>query len=253
MPLWTLDVHESTLHDVAVEVGVRELRENLSEWLDRAAGGEDVIVTERGKPKVRLAAATGEHILDKLVREGRAGLRGGHGESCRHRYPVKGQPGDGRTARAASGEGVLTLYIRRRRQFTKLFLAEEGSTPSTAGCGSLRRPARLVVRSPTRRRARHSHLHVARDRLSRTCIDGRVPCGPSRRTSGMSSRRHSTSTSRCDTVQRGSLAMRHRLARYGLRSISHRRCTVAAARPSVVTWDAELRRAASAEGLAVSV
>lgn len=57
---------------VTVEVGVRELRDNLSEWLDRAAAGEDVIVTERGRPKVRLSAATGEHILDRLVREGRA-------------------------------------------------------------------------------------------------------------------------------------------------------------------------------------
>ena len=51
---------------MAVEVGVRELRESLSEWLDRAAAGEDVIVTERGKPKVRLSAATGEHIIDLL-------------------------------------------------------------------------------------------------------------------------------------------------------------------------------------------
>jgi prevent-host-death family protein len=56
---------------VAVEVGVREFRESLSEWLDRAAAGEDVIVTERGKPKVRLSPVTGEHILDKLAREGR--------------------------------------------------------------------------------------------------------------------------------------------------------------------------------------
>jgi prevent-host-death family protein len=56
---------------MTVEVGVREFRESLSEWLDRAAAGEDVIVTERGKPKVRLSAATGEHILDQLAREGR--------------------------------------------------------------------------------------------------------------------------------------------------------------------------------------
>jgi prevent-host-death family protein len=60
-----------TLQAVAVEVGVRELRENLSEWLDRAAAGQDVIVTERGTPKARLTAATGEHILDRLAREGR--------------------------------------------------------------------------------------------------------------------------------------------------------------------------------------
>ena len=62
-----------TLEDMAVQVGVRELRENLSEWLDRAAAGEDIVVTERGKPKVRLARLeTAEEIIDRLVREGRA-------------------------------------------------------------------------------------------------------------------------------------------------------------------------------------
>jgi prevent-host-death family protein len=54
---------------MTVEVGVRELRENLAEWLDRAAAGEDILVTERGKPKVRLTAA--ETVLDRLAREGR--------------------------------------------------------------------------------------------------------------------------------------------------------------------------------------
>jgi prevent-host-death family protein len=55
---------------VTVEVGVRDLRENLATWLDRAAAGEDILVTERGKPKVRLTRA--ESVLDRLVREGRA-------------------------------------------------------------------------------------------------------------------------------------------------------------------------------------
>ena len=52
-----------------VEVGVRELRENLSEWLDRAAAGEEILVTERGKPKAVLSAA--ESAWDRMVREGR--------------------------------------------------------------------------------------------------------------------------------------------------------------------------------------
>lgn len=57
---------------MTVRVGVREFREHLSEWLDRAAAGEKLIVTERGKPKVQVHAATGEQILDRLIREGRA-------------------------------------------------------------------------------------------------------------------------------------------------------------------------------------
>lgn len=55
-----------------VEVGVREFRENLAEWLDRAAAGEEILVTERGSAKVVVTAATGEAILERLVREGRA-------------------------------------------------------------------------------------------------------------------------------------------------------------------------------------
>lgn len=52
-----------------VEVGVRELRENLAEWLDRAEAGEEILVTERGKPKALLTAP--ESAWDRMVREGR--------------------------------------------------------------------------------------------------------------------------------------------------------------------------------------
>jgi prevent-host-death family protein len=52
-----------------VEVGVRELRENLSDWLDRAAAGEEILVTQRGKPKAVLSAA--ENAYERMVREGR--------------------------------------------------------------------------------------------------------------------------------------------------------------------------------------
>ena len=57
---------------MSVKVGVREFRESLSEWLDRAASGETVVVTERGMPKVRVVAATAESLVEQLVREGRA-------------------------------------------------------------------------------------------------------------------------------------------------------------------------------------
>jgi len=77
---------------MAVEVGVRELRESLSEWLDRAASGEDVIVTERGKPKVRLSAATGEHLIEQLVREGRARAALGPRGAAPRPIPVDGNP-----------------------------------------------------------------------------------------------------------------------------------------------------------------
>jgi prevent-host-death family protein len=37
-----------------VEVGVRELKNNLSAYLDEVAAGATVVVTERGKPVARL-------------------------------------------------------------------------------------------------------------------------------------------------------------------------------------------------------
>ena len=39
-----------------VEVGVRELKNNLSRYLDRIAQGDEVIVTDRGRPVARLTS-----------------------------------------------------------------------------------------------------------------------------------------------------------------------------------------------------
>ena len=43
----------ATLH---VEVGVRDLKNNLSRYLDRVQEGAEVIVTDRGRPIARLSA-----------------------------------------------------------------------------------------------------------------------------------------------------------------------------------------------------
>jgi len=48
-----------------VEVGVRDLKNNLSRYLDRVQAGEEVIVTERGRPIARLAAL--DHPMDRLA------------------------------------------------------------------------------------------------------------------------------------------------------------------------------------------
>lgn len=42
--------------DKMMEINAREARQRFSELLDRAARGENVIVTRRGKPSVRLVA-----------------------------------------------------------------------------------------------------------------------------------------------------------------------------------------------------
>ena len=59
-----------TLHSSETEVGVRELHDRLSEYLERVGQGEDVLVTRRGKPIARLSAAEGERPLERLARRG---------------------------------------------------------------------------------------------------------------------------------------------------------------------------------------
>lgn len=48
-----------------VEVGIRDLKNNLSRYLDRVREGEDVVVTDRGKPVARLSAL--DHATDRLA------------------------------------------------------------------------------------------------------------------------------------------------------------------------------------------
>lgn len=54
-----------------MEVGVRELRDNLSRYLDRVRNGEEVVVTDRGQAIARVLPLSGERALDRLVREGK--------------------------------------------------------------------------------------------------------------------------------------------------------------------------------------
>jgi prevent-host-death family protein len=52
------------------EVGVRELRDNLSRFIDEVRAGHELIVTERGRPVARIVATPGESWLDELVTAG---------------------------------------------------------------------------------------------------------------------------------------------------------------------------------------
>jgi len=53
-----------------VEVGVRELRNNLSRFLERVSAGEEVVVTDRGRAVARVVPVSGERTLDSLVARG---------------------------------------------------------------------------------------------------------------------------------------------------------------------------------------
>ena len=47
-----------------MDVGVRELKQKLSEYLDRAARGEIIRVTDHGEPKAMLVAIQGRSRLE---------------------------------------------------------------------------------------------------------------------------------------------------------------------------------------------
>jgi antitoxin (DNA-binding transcriptional repressor) of toxin-antitoxin stability system len=53
-----------------MDVGVRELKRRLSEYLERASRGEVIRVTDRGQPKAILSAPPQGPKLDKGVAEG---------------------------------------------------------------------------------------------------------------------------------------------------------------------------------------
>jgi prevent-host-death family protein len=52
------------------DVGVRELKQHLSKYLDRAEQGEVLRVTERGRPKALLGPLPGRARIDGGIAEG---------------------------------------------------------------------------------------------------------------------------------------------------------------------------------------
>ncbi len=52
------------------EVGVAQLRRELKDWLDRAGSGDEVVITERGRPIARLTGIDVAPLLDRLTQDG---------------------------------------------------------------------------------------------------------------------------------------------------------------------------------------
>lgn len=72
-----------------MDVGVRELKARLSEYLDRVEKGETIRVTDRGKPKALLAPLPGPLRIEEGIAEG--WVSPGNGEALaqtRRRFSV---------------------------------------------------------------------------------------------------------------------------------------------------------------------
>jgi prevent-host-death family protein len=79
-----------------VEVGIRELRQNLRKCLDAAKAGEEVVITERGKPVARLVGTGHKTKWQQLVEEGliRPARRSAEPATPADRVPVEGSVAD---------------------------------------------------------------------------------------------------------------------------------------------------------------
>jgi prevent-host-death family protein len=72
-----------------MDVSVRELKRQLSAYLERAARGELIRVTDRGKPKALLGPLRDTSAVERGIREG--WLHPGNGEPPGSVVPIVGQ------------------------------------------------------------------------------------------------------------------------------------------------------------------
>lgn len=85
------------MYTVDMDVAMSTLRAHLSEWVDRARAGEEVLVTDRGVPVARLVGVDAAPVLERLVAEGvigRAGRAPRPRAAGRPRAPAKGSVAD---------------------------------------------------------------------------------------------------------------------------------------------------------------
>lgn len=68
------------------EVGIAELRRELKAWLERVRSGDEVIVTDRGRPVARLSSIDAPTRLDTLISSGVLS------PPTRPRVPATGRP-----------------------------------------------------------------------------------------------------------------------------------------------------------------
>jgi prevent-host-death family protein len=87
-----------------MEVAVSALRAELSEWIERARGGEEVVVTDRGTPVARLVGVAVAPLLEQLTRDG-----------VLSRPEHAGRPGARGAARARASVPVSELVAEQRR------------------------------------------------------------------------------------------------------------------------------------------
>ena len=93
---YTHEMAKAPLSEDRLEVGIRELRDHLSGWLEAVASGREITVTDRGKPVARIVPVAGRSKLEQLIAEGRVRppLRPAEPANARPPIPVEGSVSD---------------------------------------------------------------------------------------------------------------------------------------------------------------
>ena len=86
-----------------MEVGIREFRSELRQWLEAVKSGQELVITERGRPVARIVAANAASSLDELIDSGaiKKPKSSARRASAHHRFDAK--------------EGVSELVKDQRR------------------------------------------------------------------------------------------------------------------------------------------
>jgi prevent-host-death family protein len=87
-----------------MDVAISELRAHLSEWLEQARDGNEVVITDRGMPVARLVGMSATATLERLSAEGVIA------RPARAQRPIaSGRP------RAPARQSVAALVSEQRR------------------------------------------------------------------------------------------------------------------------------------------
>jgi prevent-host-death family protein len=90
-----------TLHQNETKVGVRELHDRLSEYLEKVEEGMEVVVTRRGRPIARLSQVDGPRPFEELERRGLV------------RWPEKSRQARGPLS---AGKGTVSDLVKNQRR-----------------------------------------------------------------------------------------------------------------------------------------
>ena len=74
------------MYNCVMDVAITDLRAHLSEWLERARAGGEVVITDRGVPVARLLGMATTATLERLTAEGVIGR-----PASRHRPAASGR------------------------------------------------------------------------------------------------------------------------------------------------------------------